>query len=380
MINAITIIILFSGLIYFSLILSLTRGWSRIKQFDPDKNCKPDEIFTSIIIAARNEEENISFCLRDLIGQDFPKSGFEVIIVDDHSEDATVSEVKKIQANYPNVKLLSLSAMQLAEGGKKAAVAEGVRRTKGELIITTDADCRFEKHWLSTFVAYYQQHQPVMISGPVVFSPQSRFAGKFMELEFISLVVSGAGALGLKKPLMCNGANLAFRRDVFLELNAFDSNKNWASGDDMFLMHSIRKKYGSHSIHFLKSRDAIVKTQAPTGLKEFLMQRIRWGSKTRAYPDTFTALVAAVVFLNALMLLVSTISLLLTPVMLYPVMAGWFLKISIDLLLLYQGCSFFRRIRLLNWFIPFQLMHVFYITASASLAGVSGYVWKGRRH
>lgn len=377
---AIFILLLVVGVLYASLIFSFAWGWKDLPAFncDNDEACN-ENIYVSIIIAARNEEDNIAVCLEDLCKQDYHSGNFEIIVVDDHSTDNTISEVQKIIHRNTNINLVNL-AEQHSSKGKKDAIASGVKQARGKLIITTDADCRFNRQWLSCIVKYYSQHQPVMISAPVAFLPQNSVGSKFMELDFISLVTAGAGALGLNKPLMCNGANLAFRRDVFLELKPFQESEKWASGDDMFLMQNIREKYGSQAIHFLKSSGAIVKTKAPAGVKEFIMQRIRWGSKTRAYPGSFTAMVAAIVFLNSLLLLCGTILLVFSSALILPVLAGWFLKISSDALLLYQGCTFFQRRRLLIWFIPFQIMYVLYITLGALLAGASGYVWKGRKH
>lgn len=379
--NAIAILLIVAGFLYASLILSFARGWKKLPAFRYDKDLAVNKnIFVSIIIAARNEADNITICIEDLFKQDYQSGNFEIIVVDDHSTDNTIGEVRKIKQRNANIKLVNLAEQQSSANGKKAAIASGVDQARGELIITTDADCRFTRQWLSCIVKYYMQHHPIMISAPVAFMPQNSLGGKFMELEFISLVTAGAGALGLKKPLMCNGANLAFRREVFLELKPFRESEKWASGDDMFLMQNIRKKYGPHAIHFLKSSGAILHTQAPAGVKEFIMQRIRWGSKTRAYPDSFTAMVAAIVFMNSLMLLCGSALLIFSPALIYPVLAGWLLKISSDAFLLYLGCTFFQRRKLLVWFIPFQVIHVFYITLGAMLSGVSGYVWKGRKH
>lgn len=374
-------IVVIVAILYAILVISLALGWCRLSDFSCDSNiASPSTTFASIIIALRNEENNIAFCLNELFEQDFLPANFEIILVDDHSVDSTISAVNEFVLKHSNVKLVSLASLPQSISGKKAAISFGVGQARGELIITTDADCRFSKDWLSCIVSYFEKHNPVMISAPVAFIPLKSFVGNFMELEFMSLVSAGAGALGLRKPLMCNGANLAFRRNVFLELNTFEANSNIASGDDMFLMHSIRRKYGAQAIHFLKSAKAIVETPAPESLQEFLMQRIRWGSKTRAYPGSFTAAVALVVFLNSMLLLGGAISLPFYSGLFYPVLTGWGLKIASDFLLLYQGCVFFDRRKLLNWFIPFQVVYVVYITLVVFESLFSGYRWKGRRH
>jgi len=374
-------VVVIVAILYAILVISLALGWHRLPVFSCERNiAAPSKTFASIIIAARNEERNIATCLKELLEQDFLHADFEIILVDDHSVDSTISVVNEFVLKHSNIKLVSLASISQAIIGKKAAISFGIGQARGELIITTDADCRFPKDWLSCIVAYFEKHNPVMISAPVAFIPQRRIIGNFMELEFMGLVTAGAGALGLRKPLMCNGANLAFRRNVFIERNAFEANSKLASGDDIFLMHSIRKKYGAQAIHFVKSAKAIVETPAPESLQEFLMQRIRWGSKTRAYPGSFTAAVALVVFLNSMLLLGGAIFLPFYSGLFYPVLTGWGLKIASDFLLLYQGCVFFDRRKLLNWFIPFQVVYVVYITLVVFESLFSGYRWKGRRH
>lgn len=373
------IIIMVSAVLYALLMLYLARGWQRIKPFSSGANSDRQTLaFASIVIAARNEENNISQCLEDILQQDFPKHLFEVVVVDDNSEDATVDAVNGFLGRFENIRLVNLANEPGKAEGKKAAIARGIEKARGELIVTTDADCRCGKNWLASIVSYYLKYQPIMISGPVVFTAKPGFMGSFMKLEFLSLVASGAGGIGMGKPLMCNGANLAFRRDVFLmdEINITGS--GFASGDDMFLMHSIAERLGVGKVHFLKCKDAIVKTPSPASLRSFFMQRIRWGSKTRAYPNTFTASVALIVFLNSITLFASTVMLWFQPQAFIPVMISWSLKAIGDFFVLYPATKFLSERKLL-WLLPiFQPVHVIYITVSGLMSFFPWFTWKGR--
>ena len=372
------IAILVTGFAYFCLIVWLSSGWRRLKPFDPISKTKISTT-VSIVIAARNEEQNIAQCLNDLLAQDFSGEKYEIIVIDDYSLDNTSEEVNKIATLTDKIKLIRLAEKKEKVKGKKAALAAGITEAKGELIITTDADCRFHKQWLQSLTTYYETFKPVMISAPVIFEPQQSISGKFYELEFMGLVVSGAGALGLNKPLMCNGANLAFPRRNFLKFQNNKTDNTWASGDDMFLMHWIKNNYGAKSIHFLKSDKAVVNTKAPTNIHDFVLQRIRWGSKTRAYPNTFTALVAAIVFINSIFLIAGSISAIFFSALILPVLISWILKFLSDWILLYPSSKFFNKSGLLKWFIPFQIFHTIYILSVALLSMFSGYNWKGRR-
>ncbi len=372
------IAILVAGFIYFCLIVWLSSGWRKLKPFTFNRNNKTSTS-VSIVIAARNEEQNIAQCLNDLLVQDFSGEKYEIIVIDDHSSDNTSEEVNKIANLTDKIKLIRLAEKKEKAKGKKAALAVGINEAKDELIITTDADCKFHKQWLQALVSYYEAFKPVMISAPVIFEPQQSISGKFYELEFMGLVVSGAGALGHNKPLMCNGANLAFSRRHFLEFQINKTENTWASGDDMFLMHWIKDNYGATNIHFLKSSKAVVSTKAPANIHDFVMQRIRWGSKTRAYPNTFTALVAAIVFINSIFLIAGSISAIFFSALILPVLISWILKFLSDWILLYPSSKFFNKSGLLKWFVPFQIFHAIYILSVAFLSMFSGYNWKGRR-
>lgn len=377
--TAFAIVFLVVAVIYASLMIFLTIGWHRIKVCSNDNGSGKIDPFISIVIAARNEENNIETCLGDLLQQDYPREGFEIIVVDDFSTDATTEIVELITKQQGNVFLLRLADHATSNGGKKNAIATGIKKAKGELIITTDADCRYGMRWLSSFADYYNKFQPEMICGPVLFTSPGGFPGKFVVLEFISLVAAGAGAIGIGAPLMCNGANLAFRRDTYFMEGIASTGSDIVSGDDVFLMHSIAQKLGHQSVHFLKCKDAVVKTPAPINLQEFLMQRIRWGSKTIVYPGSFTAVVALVVFLTAFLLLVSTLALLCNTNLIIPALAAWALKSISDFLMLYPACNFFGEKKLLWWFPLFEPIHVIYITIGGMLSFLPRFTWKGRK-
>jgi len=375
----ITIIIVTVAILYAILMISLALGWKRLKSFRAIENNNTQiTAFTSIVIAARNEEKNIALCLEDILQQNFPQHLFEVVVVDDHSEDATVDIVNALISKFENLMLVNLANESGNAEGKKAAIARGIEKAHGQLIITTDADCRFDKNWLLSIVSYYHEFRPVMISGPVVFTAKQGFMGNFMKLEFISLVASGAGGIGLGKPLMCNGANLAFRRDVYLMNEIHTAGSGLASGDDMFLMHGIAEKFGEMKIHFLKCTDAIVKTPSPANLRSFLAQRVRWGSKTRAYLNTSTAYVAMIVFLNSISLFISTVLLCFQPRLLIPLMFAWGMKTISDFAILYPATKFFNERKLLWWVPIFEPLHVIYITISSLLSLLPRFTWKGR--
>ena len=234
-----TLFILF-GILYFTIIFSYTTGWFKIKNF----TLTNDDIKTiiSVIIPARNEENNILNLLSDLKKQNYPAGLYEVIIIDDHSTDKTYKRVLKFIKDNDNqvVKIIRLEAGQLTDTYKKNAITKGIEISKGDLIVTTDADCRFGPDWLKTIAGYYEAKRCKMIIGPVAYHNETTFFEKLQSLEFLSLVAVSAGASAIGKPIMSNGANLAYEKEAFKIAGGFSKDR-FSSGDDVFLMMKFRK-------------------------------------------------------------------------------------------------------------------------------------------
>ncbi len=273
----------------------LFHGWLTLPVYRP----KRDSVcFTTVVVPVRNEEGNLSKLLESLVRQDYPLKYFEILVVDDHSVDKTANIAEKYIGLYPNIRLIKLTG---DHKGKKAAISEGVFRARHDLIVTTDADCTMGKSWLGELVSYYSEHRPSVIAGPIFLKGGQGFAGFFQKLEFISLVAASAGAINIKKPLMCNGANLAFRKKDYKKVSP-NLKMHLASGDDVFFLHAV-KKLNNSGIHFIKSPAAIVYTPAVNTLKGFLNQRRRWTAKSKNYSQispVFTSLL--ILSVNVLLL------------------------------------------------------------------------------
>ena len=195
----------------------------------------------TVIIPARNEEKNIPACLDSLCKQDFPKDLLEIIVADDHSTDNTAAIVNRYTDQ--GISLLSLekemSGVDVRGGSKKAALAAGIKKASGTLIVTTDADRIFPQLWLSTLVAFYEVNKPVFIAAPVKFSSEQNALHIFQSLDFLSLQGITAASVFSRFHTMCNGANLAYEKKAFEEAGGFAGIDQIASGDDMLLMHKI---------------------------------------------------------------------------------------------------------------------------------------------
>jgi cellulose synthase/poly-beta-1,6-N-acetylglucosamine synthase-like glycosyltransferase len=372
---------------YSILILYYRKSWLGINDFIPKERKAENELpFVSIIIAARNEERNIAQCIKSLIAQTYPEDKFEIIVTDDHSTDQTVSIIKSFQKEKIRViHLADFTQKRILNSYKKKSIETALQFAKGELIVTTDADCMAPRKWLETLGSFYKERNSVFIAMPVAFcAPSSsdsflkRFFKNFQSLDFMTLQGITGAAVHKKFHSMCNGANLAYEKKVFYEVNGFEGIDEIASGDDMLLMSKIQKLYPAR-ILFLKSPEAIVQTQPAATLKDFMNQRIRWASKADKYTDKKIITVLLLVYvLNAWIFILGISSFFITKTF-YIFLVAIAIKIIVELIFLYPVAKFFGKQKLLWWFIPAQPFHVLYTLVAGWLGKFGSYKWKGRK-
>lgn len=282
---------------YAALMFSYLIGWNKTNTVKPETlNLKP-ETRVSIILPARNEEQNILNCLSSLHKQTYPLDKFEIIVVDDHSSDRTAEFVYSL--DIPNLKLIQLSK---AQSGKKQAITEGISKASGSLIITTDADCEMGKDWLSSIISFYEEKKPKMIIAPVLLKDEKTIQEIFQSQEMTVLTASACASLHYNLPILCSGANLAYEKDTFLSVNGFEGVNKIATGDDVFLMLKVHKNF-PNEIKYLKSKEAIVFTHPEKSSSHALRQRKRWASKSFSYGFSYITWIAVLVFFTNFLIL-----------------------------------------------------------------------------
>ena len=371
-------------LAYSGLLLYYRSSWLAIPSYSIPAGELPATRVT-IIIPARNEEANIIDCLTSILRQDYPSDLLQVIVVDDHSTDNTISMVEK----FPLVMLVKLSdhVRGPINSYKKKAIETALAFSTGEIIISTDADCIVNSLWIRTLVSFYSARNAKFIVMPVCFSTDRTFFNKFQELDFMSLQGITGAAVSRKSLNMCNGANMAYSAEAFKKVEGFKNIDHIASGDDMLLMQKISMAFPGE-VHFLKSKEVIVRTKPMGNLSGFINQRIRWASKADQYTDQrITAVLMVVYLLN--------FSLLLLPVFLIfrnstynfgsfhlAVFQGWLLLLALktitELYFLFPVATFFGRKKLLVWFPFAQPFHILYTVIAGWLGKFGKYQWKGR--
>ncbi len=353
---------------YLLVIVAFSVGWFRQKEYSVVDIENVNQF--SIIIPFKNEEKYLYSLLNDILLINYKKTFFEFIFIDDDSTDSS----NMIVSNFIKDNNLSWKLLE-SKGGKKKALEYGIISAKNKYIISLDADSRILPNILKAYDEALQRKACKMIAGPVVFGGDNSFLNQLMQLEFISLVGSGAGSIGIQKPVMLNAANLLFERSLAMEAREEVYKNDIASGDDIFLMHYLLKHYGTGELQFLKSKDAIVQTAAPENIGAWFRQRLRWTAKARNYSINYTSITAVIVLAFNLLFLASYIVLLSSGyvnLFVYVFVS----KTIIDLPLIYSTANFLGQKDRLILMPLLQLVYPFYIVIIGILGLFSKEGWR----
>jgi len=358
-------------LIYSILILFYRAGWQELKPFSGSG--QEPSVKVSVVIAARNEEENIGKLLASLERQIYPIHLFEVIVVDDHSTDNTAAVVN----GFSFAKLIKLQFDNI-NSYKKKAIETGIVAASGDLIVTTDADCIVRENWLQTIAAFKEKTTAVFIAAPVMMEYRPTLLQTFQSLDFLVLQAITAASVQKRIHNMCNGANLAYERKTFFEVNGFADIDHIASGDDMLLMQKIAQR-SPGKISYLLSKEAIVATRAAKTWKEFFSQRIRWASKATNYNDIKIFSTLFLVYFFNCALLALFISGFWIHFLWWGLVGTLIVKTIIEFIFIYPVAKFYNKQNLIKLFPFFQPLHIVYTVIAGWLGVFGSFEWKGRR-
>ena len=371
---ALVLILSYALIIQWSL-----KHWFSFTPFTVPESYKPG-IFISIIIPARNEEGQIGACLKSLQQQQYPESLYEIIVIDDHSEDATAQVVEQLAIS--NVRLLRLAdyvkGEEVISSYKKKSIELGLSIATGSLIATTDADCIIPPIWLRT-IGYAHEHKGAeLIAGPVLFYKEKNTLEYFQSLDFSGMMLLTAIGLSTNRWALANGANLAYTKGLFEKVNGFKGNRQIASGDDIFIVEKVMQQYPD-KILFTKHPHANLTTAKPNW-SGFFQQRLRWGTKNaKAHP--VSKAVMGIPFLLSCLIVFSILAIPFNPTYFLLLSLITFVGKSIcDYFLLHSASSFFHREDLMKYFLQSEVLHVLYlVTVGMSSLFIKKYTWKGRK-
>ncbi len=358
--------------VYVVLVLRWVKGWRQIKEFTASPDSPPTNYF-SVVVPFRNEEKQLAKIIACLKAQKFSKENFEVLLVDDQSEDPSYEIALAGISSHPNFHLFKNEI----PGGKKKAIRCAIEKARFDWIITLDADIEVGPDWLSAIDQFVSAKKPEFIILPLLYKMSETFLGKMEALEFMSLTSVTAGSAQMGHPLMCNGANLAFRKELYLK-NLNEGNESISSGDDMFLLLAAKKTFPK-SIHWLHNKEAIGHTHPSGGLSAFIQQRIRWSSKAGKILDKDILFTGSVILLTNVVLLLSLFHAFLFKGELLFGALLFCIKSIVDFFLVSGVIRWTGRRNLLRYFLPLCICYPFYAVL-IPLAGVFYKPkWKGRK-
>lgn len=355
---------------YCFLVILFTRAWYQaVRQPRPSAG-STENLRLSVVVAARNEAETLPLLLEDLGRQGYPR--FDIIIVNDHSTDQTEAIARSHAMADPRITVIASP-----REGKKHALTAGIAAARGEIIVTIDADCRVGPHWLARVADTFADTTVQFAFGPVRMQGAGTFFSHLQYLEFATLTAAAAATWQLHRPAMCNGANLAFRKDTFHAVEGYSGNLHIPSGDDEFLMRKIAARY-TNSIAFINHPGAIVSTQPQPTLNNFIHQRLRWAGKWRHNTSRSTQLLAVYILLVQISLAVLPVWIVagVVPVAMIALLLGragveaWY----IGAVTRFLGVRFS-----IPAFILLQLVYPFYVVAIGILSFFMAPRWKDRR-
>lgn len=367
-------------IIYAFLIEYYRRSWNEMLEFVPGP--LTHEPFISVIIPVRNEERNLRTLIDSLKKQSYPSSGFEVIVIDDYSTDESWNILQSILAELITIRTIKLadhlSATEQIKAHKKFAIEKGIGLARGELIVTTDADCVFGTNWLFYIASLYVSSRAKFIAAPVKIRTNYSFLSIFQSLDFLTLQGITGASVFKRFHTMCNGANLAYEKAAFYEVGGFAGVDNIASGDDMLLMYKIYRQYPDR-IFYLKTTEAIVTTEPVATWKEFFNQRIRWASKATHYDDKKIFWILLLVYCINLCFLILAVASFWKSTWFFFFVLLLAAKILVEFPFVNAVAIFFSERSLMKYFPLMQPFHIVYTIIAGWLGKFGSYEWKGRR-
>jgi glycosyltransferase involved in cell wall biosynthesis len=354
-------------LLYCLAIIALIYGFAKAESFE-FIGSMPKTKF-SIIVPFRNEAKNLPSLLKSLSKLIYPPDFFEVILVDDDSEE-------EFSVQYSVFSVQAIKNIRISSSPKKDAITTAMNLAKNEWIITTDADCVVNENWLLALDNYIQMHSVSMIAGAVSYDGTDSFLHHFQQLDLASLQGATIGSFGIGNGFMCNGANFAYKKSFFETLNGYEGNNTIASGDDVFLLQKAIAQF-QEKVHYLKSSHTIVTTKPENDWKSLFHQRVRWASKTSSYQSRFGIGLGLIVFGGNVSWLLVVGCWLFGNGTIYLLSILLLAKLLVDYVLIYKTNRFLKTKT--YSFLLASLLYPFFIVSVALYSIFGKYEWKERQ-
>ncbi|MDR2729030.1 MAG: glycosyltransferase [Chitinispirillales bacterium] len=370
-----SLIIIISTLGFAAVILFLRNGLYRLNSCTNTT----EQLSFSVVIAARNEERNIEKCLQSVFSQELPAERYEVIVINDRSEDSTPEVLSNLQNRFKNLKVITITETPSGISPKKHAVTKGIESAVNEIIVFTDADCTVKPQWLLTVNNYFEADTGLVqgiTSYGYVNGMDKLFFG-LQAIDFLSHGVIAAAAIGANLPINSNANNLAFRKRVFEEIGGYGNDSRVVLGDDDHLLQRVWKS-GRFKVRFMADSRANVETEPTPTVSAVFEQRRRWGSVTAHYQPV-QILLLSLVFQFYLLIAFTAAASIFNRSFLTVFAALLLVKFAGELILLIPGTRIFRKKELRPFILPASLIQLPMVLGAILLGVFCKFNWKGQK-
>lgn len=319
--------------------------------------------FVSVIIAARNEEKNIISLLTYLINQSYPADRYEIIISDDGSKDKTKEIVERFKKNKDNLHYLKIEDRENYVSAKKNALQKAIEKSRGELLLFTDADCFMGKNWIASMVENFEENVDMVCGfSQTLINDWNKtfFIQKFEYFDFFVMFSAAAGAISSGKYFSCSGQNIAYRKSAFDDIGGFSKIMHIQSGDDVNLLQLFRK--AGKKVIFSFDYTSFTQTKPIKSFFSLINQRSRWASNFKyqlSYNPEFFIYLIAVFILTYFQILILFYNLYVGIIVIL-------VKLFTDLVFIKRAFDIFkiekRRIKFFTAWYLFQPIYIFIVT------------------
>ncbi len=369
------IVAILLSILYLGLIFWLYDGLNKLKKrYSAFKTYKP---MISIIISAKNEQNNLHALFNAMLSQSYPQELIELIIVNDRSTDKTASIINEYMEQYPFIKTINIDKTKEGWAPKKWALHLAIDKSSHNIILQTDADCIPHPQWIEEMVKPFEESSVGFISAPAPLTNRKSFMDDVFELDSMAQDAFSAGGMGQGVIYSCTGRNMGFLKQCFKDVNGYEGISHFISGDDDLLLQKITTK-SNYKIEFVLSPNALVDSPPPESIDQFIHQRIRFASKSMSYYNIDTTqlfkLTLPFLYFANLFVLFSMFKFMQTSNIVH--LLPWIVKTSADGLYMYSYYHYLHSKWSFSAYLMMGVIHPLYISVFGFLGVFTSFKWK----
>ena len=318
----------------------------------------------SVIVCVKNSENSVNNLINDLKSQ-IIDINHEFIIVDDNSIDKTKQSILDNIQGYPIFKFTKSYFGNKNLSYKKRALDAGIKISKYEYLLFTDADCRLNNKWVASMMKNYENNFNYIIGCSIISEPKT-FSSYFQMIDYYMLMISSYASCNLGIPLACTGQNQSYEKKLYKSIDGFNSINTLIQGDDSIYLQLLRKQ-NRLNVTFSIDKNSFVKSKAHHYWKNLLLQRIRWAGDANImwkYNKLFYIIIVST-FLTNLFFMVTPFLLFES---LYLIITFFSIKFMLEFILYFFGIKkMYQKFNFLN-FIYWFIMHPPYVVLMGILS------------